>query len=129
MFAWEIQRVFLTLTPSHSQITSIVTVWWSQTITYKNTSSLVNPDCFTSLNTVCYSNDMSQYNMWEHAGYAEWCVMLKVDMVTLSKWLGVHTCQTVRQGWHRRCPQGWIRVSLSLSAQILHSWKVLPISQ
>lgn len=41
----------------------------------------------------------------------------------------VHTCQPVRQGWHRRCPQGWMRVSLSRSAQILHSWKVLPISQ
>lgn len=38
-------------------------------------------------------------------------------------------CQPVRQSWHRRCPQGWIRVSLSLSAQILHCWKVLPISQ
>ena len=35
----------------------------------------------------------------------------------------------MRHSWHRRWPHGWIRVSLSLSVQILHSWKVLLMSQ
>lgn len=39
------------------------------------------------------------------------------------------TCQDVRQDVHMRCPQGSIFTSLSFSAQILHSWKVEPISQ
>lgn len=36
------------------------------------------------------------------------------------------TCHAFRQGVHNRWPQGSIRMSLSFSAQILHSWKVLP---
>lgn len=39
------------------------------------------------------------------------------------------TCHCVRQGVHKRCPQGSSRISLSFSAQILQSWKVEPISQ
>lgn len=39
------------------------------------------------------------------------------------------TCHAVRQEVHIRCPQGSIFTSLSFSAQILHSWKVEPISQ
>lgn len=39
------------------------------------------------------------------------------------------TCQAVRQEVHIRCLQGSIFTSLSFSAQILHSWKVEPISQ
>lgn len=38
-------------------------------------------------------------------------------------------CHDVKQGVHNKCPQGSIRTSLSFSAQILHSWNVLPISQ
>lgn len=40
-----------------------------------------------------------------------------------------HTCQAVRQEVHIRWPHGSIFTSLSFSAQILHSWKVEPISQ
>ena len=37
--------------------------------------------------------------------------------------------QLCRQMWQRRWPHGSIRTSLSFSAQILHIWKVEPISQ
>lgn len=37
------------------------------------------------------------------------------------------TCHAVKQGVHSRCPQGSILISLSFSAQILHSWNVLPV--
>lgn len=43
--------------------------------------------------------------------------------------LNYNTCQAVRHGVQRRCPQGSILTSLSFSAQILHNWNVLPISQ
>ena len=39
------------------------------------------------------------------------------------------SCQAVRQGVHSRWLHGSIRMSLLFSAQILHSWKVEPISQ
>jgi hypothetical protein len=38
------------------------------------------------------------------------------------------TCHAVRQGVHSKCPHGSIRMSLSFSAHILHSWKVLPVN-
>lgn len=38
-------------------------------------------------------------------------------------------CHDVKQGVQSKWPQGSIRISLSFSAQILHNWKVLPISQ
>ena len=41
----------------------------------------------------------------------------------------IRTCHCVRHGVHNRCPHGSIRMSLSFSAQILHNWKVEPISQ
>lgn len=37
---------------------------------------------------------------------------------------GGPTCQAVRQWLQRRCPQGWILTSLSLSVQILQSSNV-----
>lgn len=37
------------------------------------------------------------------------------------------TCHAVRHGVHSRWPHGSIRMSLSFSAQILHSWNVLPV--
>ena len=37
--------------------------------------------------------------------------------------------QLCRQMWQMRCPHGSRRMSLSFSAQILHIWKVEPISQ
>lgn len=36
------------------------------------------------------------------------------------------TCHAVKQGVHSKCPHGSILISLSFSAQILQSWKVLP---
>lgn len=37
------------------------------------------------------------------------------------------TCQAVKHGVHNKWPHGSIRISLSFSAHILHSWNVLPI--
>ena len=37
--------------------------------------------------------------------------------------------QLVKQALQMRCPQGSMRMSLSFSAHILHSWNVEPISQ
>lgn len=37
------------------------------------------------------------------------------------------TCHDVKHGVHNKWPQGSIRMSLSFSAHILHSWKVLPV--
>lgn len=44
-------------------------------------------------------------------------------------WPSESTCHALRHGVHSKCPHGSIRMSLSFSAHILHSWKVLPISQ
>lgn len=55
--------------------------------------------------------------------------IIKQSILTIC-WLNYDcTCHAVRQEVHMRCPQGSIFTSLSFSAQILHSWKVEPISQ